>query len=244
MRGTSHLVVTIASAIALLPGCGSDRAPAGQAAESAASAKDLPQYPGADGFVLGIDNPYLAFEPGKVFRYEAETDEGLEEIRVEVTTQTRAIQGVETTVVHDQVSLDGALVEDTLDWYAQDEDGNVWYFGEDSKTLQGGEVVSTEGSWEAGVDGALPGIVMLAAPRIGLKYAQELAPGVAEDMAKVLSLSDTVEVPLGTFEGCLQTMEWTPLERGPRESKYYAPGIGLVLESSPGGGRVELVAIE
>lgn len=245
MRASHPLLATLVSAIALLPGCGSDRSPPGAtAAERAASSRDLPEFPGADGFVLEIDNPYLGFAPGKVFRYEAETDEGLEEIVVEVTPQTKTILGVETTVVRDQVYLEGELVEDTFDWFAQDEDGNVWYFGEDSRTLEGGEVISTEGSWEAGVEGASPGIVMLAAPRIGLQYAQELAPGVAEDMARVLSLSRTVEVPLGTFDGCLQTQEWTPLERGPRESKYYAPGTGLVLETSPGGGRVELVAIE
>lgn len=247
MRGTSHLsLAALLAASTLLPeGCGPDRSPPDPAAAaSAASPRAIPEFPGADAFVPEIDNPYLGFEREKVFRYESETEEGLEQIVVEVTPGSKTILGVATTVVHDEVFLDGELVEDTFDWFAQDEDGNVWYFGEDSRTLEGGEVISTEGSWEAGVEGASPGIVMLAAPRIGLQYAQELAPGVAEDMARVLSLSRTVEVPLGTFDGCLQTQEWTPLERGPRESKYYAPGTGLVLETSPGGGRVELVAIE
>ncbi len=244
MRGTSHLALAALLAAGLLPGCGPERAPPDAAASSASSPRTTPQFPGADAFVKEIDNPYLGYARGKVFRYEAETEEGLEQIVVEVTRASKTIVGVETTVVHDQEFLDGELVEDTFDWFAQDEDGNVWYFGEDSRTLEDGEVISTEGSWEAGVEGASPGIVMLAQPRIGLQYAQELAPGVAEDMAKVLSLSRTVEVPLGTFDGCLETQEWTTLERGPRESKYYAPGTGLVLETSPGGGRVELVAIE
>jgi hypothetical protein len=124
--------------------------------------------------------------------------------------------------------------------------GNVWYFGEDSKQIENGVVVGTEGSWEAGVDGAKPGIIMLAEPKVGTKYQQEFAPGVAEDMAKVLSLSETVEVPYGRFEGCLKTAEWTPLEPGAREFKYYAPGTGQVLEvqSRGGGVRVELIAIE
>ncbi|MBI4563400.1 MAG: hypothetical protein HY716_01730 [Planctomycetes bacterium] len=132
-----------------------------------------------------------------------------------------------------------------FDWFAQDKDGNVWYFGEDSKEIEDGVVVSTEGSWEAGVGGAQPGILMLADPKVGISYQQEFAEGVAEDMARVKSLSESVTVPVGTFEGCIETMEWTPLEPGARESKFYAPGVGLVLEVSlrGGGARIELVEI-
>lgn len=208
------------------------------------SVSRVPVFPGPSAFVAEVTNPYFAFARGKVFRYESETEEGNELIVVEITNENKVIQGVAATVVHDRVFLDGELIEDTFDWYAQDKAGNVWYFGEDSKTLEEGIVVSTEGSWEAGVNGNA-GIVMLANPRIGLKYQQEDASGIAEDMAKVLSLSKTVSVPFGTFSNCLQTAEWTPLEPGEREFKFYKPGVGLVLELKPKGGRLrtELVSV-
>jgi hypothetical protein len=208
---------------------------------------DLPEFPSdPDDFVAEIDNPYLAFERGKVFRYEGETDEGVETIVVEVTRRNKTILGVETTVVHDQVFLEGDLIEDTFDWFAQDEDGNVWYFGEDSREIEDGEVVSTEGSWEAGVDGARPGIFMLADPEVGARYQQEFAEGVAEDRARVVRLSEEVEVEFGTFDDCLKILEWNPLQPGSREYKFYAPGVGLVLEHSAQGNaaRVELVDVD
>jgi len=202
----------------------------------------VPSFPGADAFVEGIDNPYLAFEPGKVFRYESETDEGLETIVVEVTNLQKTVMDVDVTVVHDQEFLDGVLVEDTFDWFAQDEDGNVWYFGEDSKSFGENGEVSTEGSWEAGVNGS-PGIIMLAEPTRGTKYAQEDAPDIAEDMAQVKKVDVSVDVEYGFFDGCLQIAEWNPLESGSREYKYYKAGVGLVLETE-GRQRVELVNIE
>lgn len=214
----------------------------------AVQAKDegVPVYPGAPDFVAGIDNPYLAFAPGKVFTYEGETEDGNETIIIEVTQETKTILDVMTTVVHERAYLDGVLVEDTFDWFAQDRDGNVWYFGEDSRTLdENGNVISTEGSWEAGRDGASPGIIMLAVPKDQAKYQQEYADGVAEDMARVVALSKSVTVPHGTFGDCLQILEWTPLEPGAREYKYYAPGVGLVLETSAQGGkeRIALVSV-
>ncbi len=220
------------------------------ATQLAASAQKFgPAFDPSD-FVAGIDHPFLGFTPGKTFSYAGETEEGLETIEVVVTSDTKEILGVTTTVVHDRAYLAGELVEDTFDWYAQDKDGNVWYFGEDSKTYEGGlggVVVSTEGSWEAGVNGALPGILMPAVDnlKIGETYQQEFAADVAEDMAKVLSLKKSVSVPYGEFEDCLQTMEWTPLTRGAREFKYYAYGVGLVLEVEPRGGRgrVELIDV-
>lgn len=250
MHRTLRITVPALLAGVLAFGCSSDR-PNPLAARGAVgpagdllAAKELPAFPSdPEDFASGLSNPYLAFTPGKVFTYESATPEGLERIVVEVTRKTKTILGVATTVVHDQVYLDGDLIEDTFDWYAQDARGNVWYFGEDSKEIENGVVVSTEGSWEAGVDGALPGIVMLSEPKVGLQYRQELAPGVAEDMAKIMSVSETASVPYGSFASLLETMEWSPLNRGPREHKYYAPGVGLVLEAQPGGGRVELVAI-
>ena len=201
---------------------------------------DLPVLPSdPSGFITGLTNPYLAFTAGRTFTYQSETETNV----VEVLGKTKTILGVATTVVHDRVFSDGELTEDTYDWYAEDQNGNVWYFGEDSRTIEGGQVVSTEGSWIAGVDGATPGIAMLAHPKVGVSYQQEFAEGVAEDQAKVLSLKETVAVSYGEFSGCLQTQEWTHLEPGRREVKYYAPGVGLVLETAPGGERVELVSL-
>lgn len=204
-----------------------------------------PEFPAdPSGFVAGITNPYLNFGVGRKFYYKSE--DGLESTFVEVLGSTKAILGVATTIVHDQVFLEGDLIEDTYDWYAQDSAGNVWYFGEDSKEMEGGIVVSTEGSWEAGVNDATPGIIMLAEPRIGMRYQQEHAEGIAEDAAQVLSLKKAVEVAYGPFEGVLQTMEYSPLAPGDRAFKYYAPGVGLLLEITPKGGRerVELVNLQ
>jgi hypothetical protein len=196
-------------------------------------------------FVSGITNPYLPLTPGMTFHYRSETPDGVELNDVSVTYDTKQILGVSVTVLHDVVFLDGELTEDTQDWLAQDVDGNVWYFGEDSKTLENGVVVSTEGSWEAGVGDNQPGIIMLAEPKTGLTYQQEIAPDVAEDVARVLKLDSKVSVPYGEFDGCLQTMESTPLEHGNREHKFYCPGVGLVLEVQPKEGRIrnELIAI-
>jgi hypothetical protein len=196
-------------------------------------------------FVSTISNPYLPLTPGTTFHYRSRTPDGVETSDVSVTHDTKQILGVTVTVVHDQVFLDGDLTEDTFDWFAQDKDGNVWYFGEDSKEIEDGEVVSTEGSWEAGVGDNEPGVVMLAHPKTGLVYRQELAPDLAEDAARVLSLKSKVDVPYGQFSSCLQTLEYTPLERGFREHKFYCPGIGLLLEVQPKGGRIrnELISI-
>lgn len=199
----------------------------------------------ASAFVAGIDNPYLPLARGTAFHYRSETPDGVETEDVIVTRGSKQILGVGVTVVHDQVLLDGELSEDTFDWFAQDTEGNVWYFGEDSKEIEDGQVVSTEGSWEAGVGDNEPGIIMLAHPKVGLAYHQELAPDVAEDMARVLSLKASPEVPYGLFDNCVGTMEYSLIEHGVREHKSYCPGVGLVLEDQPKGGHIrnELVSI-
>lgn len=206
-------------------------------------ARSIPSLPPARDFVRDITNPWLGFRPGKVFRYRARTDEGIEKIVVEVTNRKKTIMGVSTTVVRDRVYLNGELIEDTRDWFAQDKAGNVWYFGEDSKEYEDGKVVSTEGSWQAGVDGAQPGILMLARPWTGAEYQQEVAPGVAEDRARVLGVSEKVRLRHRVSERALKTLEWTPLEPDLREYKYYVRGVGLVLVTQTDGtGRVELVS--
>ena len=196
-------------------------------------------------FVNIIDNAYFPLRPGTMYIYEGMTNDGLEYIEVYVTPQTRQVMGVTTTVVRDTVTVDGELFEETYDWFAQDAAGNVWYFGEDSKEYEDGEVVSIQGSWEAGVGGALPGIIMLAHPQVGDLYRQEYYAGVAEDMAEVLSLSDSITVPFGAFNHALKTREWNPLESDVGEYKYYVLGVGLVAEANISGGeQVRLIDIK
>ncbi|HET9939591.1 MAG TPA: hypothetical protein VFR25_00670 [Candidatus Eisenbacteria bacterium] len=197
----------------------------------------------AANFVGAVQNPFLPLVPGTILTYRQETPEGVEINTVEVTNRTKVILGVTTYVVHDQVFLEGALSEDTFDWMAPDKDGNVWYFGEDTKEL--GPPVSTQGSWVAGQNGAMPGILMLAHPKVGNSYVQEDAPGVVADQGKVMDLNATVTVPYGTFTNCIKTQESTPIEPGDRAFKVYAEGIGTVVEiPNKSAGRVELIAVQ
>jgi hypothetical protein len=197
-------------------------------------------------FVRHVDNKFFPLEPGTTFFY-AGTKEGIPSTsEFRVTHDTKEILGVTTTVIHDLAFQEGVLVEDTLDWFAQDKEGNVWYFGEAAKELDpNGTVISTEGSWEAGVDGAMAGIVMLAHPHVGNRYHQEVAPGVAQDMAKVVSLDKEKCIPLGCFDDLLLTEEWSPLKPGVVELKYYAEDVGLILALMVKGGheRMELVQV-
>ena len=203
-----------------------------------------PELDPAD-FVPTIDNPFAPFAPGARWVYEKETDEGLERIEVEVLDETKEILGITATVVRDREFLDGELIEDTRDWLAQDADGNVWYLGELSYELEDGVIVSLEGSWEAGVGGAKPGLWMKSDPQVGDVYRQEFLLGEAEDFAEVLSLNDTQTVPVGTFTGCLRTRDASPLEPDNEENKVYAPGVGLIVEIDPESGeRAELVEYE
>jgi hypothetical protein len=182
-------------------------------------------------FVGVIDNPYFPLTPGTTYFYEGETEGEPTQDIVYVTFDTKLILGVTCVVVLDRAYTNGILGEETLDWYAQDECGNVWYFGEDSKLFdEFGNVISTEGSWEAGVAGAYPGIIMKACPRPGRPYRQEFAPDVAEDMARVLPINPkkTITVPYGEFNHLVLTKEWSPLDPGVVEHKYYAPGIGFI----------------
>ena len=212
---------------------------------SAAGAKPSLQIDPGD-FVSEVTNPYFPLEPGTTYTYRGETEGVPTRDVMTVTSDTKVILGVTTTVVHDQAYEDGVLVEDTFDWYAQDKAGNVWYFGEDTKELdENGNVISTEGSWEAGVDGAEPGIIMEANPKKGDKYRQEFAPDVAEDMAQVIGFEDNFCVRYGCFEDVLVTKEWTPLQKGVVENKYYAQGIGFLSAVMVKGGdeETELVRI-
>ncbi|SHI00793.1 hypothetical protein SAMN04488109_6724 [Chryseolinea serpens] len=176
-----------------------------------------------------VGNEFFPLIPEKTYVYEGKSDEGGDtRILVAYTSKTKMIQGVTCVEVHDQAYENGSLVEDTYDWYAQDKQGNVWYFGEATQTFENGQVTGTKGSWEAGVNGAMPGIIMLAKPLVSMWYRQEYFKGEAEDVAQVLSSAASVSVPYGSFENCLQTAEWSLLETGIVGQKYYAPGVGVV----------------
>ena len=208
---------------------------------------DKPYAPRIDpaAFVAQVTNPYFPLTPGTTLVYEGQTAEGLEHVEVQVTSETKEILGVTCIVVRDTVQVAGEVVEDTLDFFAQDKAGNVWYFGEESKSFEEGELVSLEGSWKAGRDDARPGIIMKAHPKEGGLYRQEFAIGVAEDLAKGLALNETATVPFGTFTHSLKTEDFTPIEPGVIEHKFYAPGIGLVLSVDlDTGDRSELIDVK
>jgi len=190
-----------------------------------------------------IDNPYFPLVPGTTFFYEGQKGGVPGSNVTQVTHDTKLIAGVVCVVVLDQAFENGTtLVEQTFDWYAQDRFGNVWYFGEDATEFPSG---SKEGSWEAGVNGALPGVQMEAHPRVGDQYSQEIAIGVAQDMAQVLSVNKTLTTSLGSFDDLLLTKEWSPLDKGVAEHKYYAPGVGFIYGVTAKGGSEDttLVAI-
>jgi hypothetical protein len=155
-----------------------------------------------------------------------------------VTSDTKKVMGVECVVVDDRGWENGKLIEQTYDWYAQDKEGNVWYFGEDTKEYENGKVVSTKGSWEGGVDGAKPGIMMQSNPKMGQSYRQEYYVGKAEDMAKVVSLNVSATVPYGSFDHVLVAKEWTPLQPGFSGKKYYVRGVSPL--GNPGLGLLDV----
>ena len=196
-------------------------------------------------FTHAIDNPYLPFLPGMKWTYQATNENGDQETTtVEVLPDTRTVMGVAATVVHDLVQVGGKTSEDTHDWYAQDDDGNVWYMGEDTTAYDPDGSTSKEGSWEAGVHGALPGIVMAATPTVtGTGYRQEYLRGSAEDMAIVVASGGDQQVGPDNYSNVLTTQEWSPLEPDITEQKSYAPGVGVITEDIVRGGseHVELV---
>ncbi|MEW5702906.1 MAG: hypothetical protein AB1792_11855 [Candidatus Zixiibacteriota bacterium] len=194
----------------------------------------------AGAFVAAVTNPLFPLQPGTVFVYA----EGEDTVEVTVLAEKKTILGVSCTIVHDVLRSGTEVIEDTYDWFAQDTAGAVWYFGEDTKEMSGGHVVSTKGSWEAGVDGAQPGILIPSHPSVGQQYRQEYYACVAEDMGEVLDLNASADVPFGTFTNCLRTRDFTPLEPDVNENKYYFPGIGpLLTVDLTNGTREELVRV-
>jgi hypothetical protein len=206
----------------------------GSGAGTAPATATAPDSANFDGHV--VDNSWFPLIPGMTWEYRGVKDgEPSHEIMV-ATSKTKTIQGVPCTVVNDKLYLSGKLEERTLDYYAQDKDGNVWYFGEDTAELKpNGEVKSTEGTWLAGRDGAVAGIFMPADPQVGQSFRQEYYKGQAEDHFRILSLNEQVKTPGATSDQAMLTMEWTPLEPNVIDHKYYVQGIGTVLEQTAKG---------
>jgi hypothetical protein len=196
-------------------------------------------------FGANVTNAWFPLIPGSVYRYRGVKDGQPSREVMTVTHRTRTIDGARTVAVSDLLYLRGRLEERTTDYYTQDRDGNVWYFGEDTAELdRNGDVKDTSGSWLAGKDGAKPGIFMYATPRAGQSARQEFLKGEAEDHFQVLRLGEHVTVPFKHVGNALLTKEWTPLEPGVLDHKFYARGIGTVLEQTVEGGdeRNELVS--
>ncbi len=259
---SSRIPIAAGLAIVLtLAACGSDddseQAQGGETTTAGAGAADstgeLPQGsepveldPGD--FTTRIDHPYWPMTPGSRWVYRETDSEGtLQRVEVTVTGRTKTIaNGIEARVVRDVVTEGGEPVEVTDDWYAQDSAGNIWYLGEDTAEYENGKVVTREGSFEAGVDGAQPGVIMPAEPEVGLTYRQEYYAGEAEDEGAIVSLDEQAEVPFGHFEPVLMTKDTNPLEPKVLEFKFYARGVGPVLAVSVSGGsdREELISFE
>jgi hypothetical protein len=258
LLATLALLAGSAVACAAPPGAGANASPtAAPAASTAAPVTGaaaprtiaptyVPVIRPAD-FTTTIANPYFPLVPGTRYVYDGTTPEGKQHTVVEVTRETRTVMGVQTRIVHDVVSVNGKPEEETFDWYAQDREGNVWYFGEATKKLAGG-TVDTKGSFEAGVNGALPGIIMPARPVVGDHYRQEYYRGQAEDTAKVLNLHATEKVPFGgRYSDLVVTEDVNPLDPAAAvENKYFAKGVGFlaVVHVTGPPERVELTAVE
>jgi hypothetical protein len=197
-------------------------------------------------FSAHVDNPWFPLRPGTVYRYRGVKDGRPSREVMTVTHRVAVVGGAPCVAVDDRLWVDGYLEERTTDWYTQDDRGNVWYFGERTAELdRAGRIKSTDGSWRAGHDGAQPGIFMFAHPRVGRSARQEYYKGQADDHFAVLALQTSVMVPWLRSSSALLTKEWTPLEPGILDHKYYVRGVGTVLEQTVKGGneRNELVSV-
>jgi hypothetical protein len=210
-----------------------------------ASAKPAPYRPRIDPahFQATVNHPYFPLVPGTVARFVdvVGTDTSLDEVTV--TGDTKVVMGITCVVVRDRLTHRGKVREDSFDWYAQDKQGNVWYFGEDTREFLPGGRLTTEGSWQAGVNRAQPGIIMPAKPAPGSPpYREEYGPGHAEDMGQIIAIHESVSVPYGRFQGCVRTKEWSRLEPG-IDRKWYTKGVGLVREETAEHEHVVLVSV-
>ena len=202
--------------------------------------------PARPGFSAYVDNAWFPLKPGSVYRYRGEKDGKPSRETLTVTRRTAVVDGAPCVVVDDRLWVQGYLEERTTDWYSQDAAGNVWYFGETTAELnRQGHVTSTSGTWRSGRDGARAGIFMFAKPQVGRGAQQEFYKGEAEDHFRIVSLRAAVHVPWGRSSAALLTKEWTPLEPGVLDHKFYVRGVGTVLEQTVKGGneRNELISV-
>jgi hypothetical protein len=266
-RKRSHALPLLLAATLICAGCASHAAsnPTGPAAtdppsppamDSPPASPSAPKLPmGADpvnldpaNFSADITNPYWPMKPGTRWIYRGiEEGEPAQDIVVVSTTTTKKLaNGITARVVRDTGRAEGQVIEDTQDYYAQDSDGNVWYMGEQTAEFEKGKVVSRAGSWEAGKDGAMPGVLIPAQPQVGQQYRQEYKKGEAEDNGQVLAMNNLVEVKAGQYKGALVTMDTSRIEPDVSEFKFYAPNVGplLSLDISGGAAREELVKID
>jgi hypothetical protein len=245
-------VIAATGLVALVAaGCSSDTTSSGGASPAAAAKPVID--PGDHGryaphldpanFVPDVTNPWFPLPAGATWTYEGQEAGSTEHIDVRVLPERTTVMGIPAVVVRDTVTVDGRVAEDTFDWYAQDRTGNVWYLGEDTKELDHGKVTSTAGSWEGGVNGALPGIIMQADPKVGDAYRQVYLKGEAEDLAEVTATNSADRVPAGAFRDLVTVTEWNPLHPKVIEAKKYARGVGPIVElvTRGGSGRVELL---
>jgi hypothetical protein len=231
------LILVLAITAALAASCGTTR-------KSAATT--APGVPKGTTFTARVDNPWFPLKPGTTYVYRGVKDGKPARDVVKVSNETKTIQGAQCAVVRDRLYLNGRLGERTTDWYTQDQDGNVWYFGEDTAELDAnGNITSTEGTWQTGRDGAEPGIFMPAHPEVGDSYRQEFYKGHAEDHFEILSLRASVKTPYVSSRRAILTKETTPLEPGTVDHKFYVRGLGTVLEATVKGSveRSMLVAV-
>jgi hypothetical protein len=232
-------VTSLAAALALAAcGGGGDGSTSSSSVSSTGGGESGLPPPGAEpsnlnpaDFTTEITNPYWPMKPGDKWVYR-ETDAGGKVVQdvVTVTDDTKTIaNGIEARVVRDVVSDHGEPVEVTDDWYAQDKEGNVWYLGEDTAEYENGKVATREGSFEAGVDGAQPGVIMPGNPSVGQEYRQEFYRGHAEDSAKIVALGEAVTVPFAKFADTVKTEDTSPLDDPPAvENKFYVRNVGPV----------------
>jgi hypothetical protein len=252
-RNTIAAGIVLALIAAVAGGCGSS-GESSSASTKSASASPAPTEgnysPSIDPANFGgpVDNRYFPLKPGTSLRYTGVAENGKTpqtDVAL-VTREKKKILGVTCSVVRDTVTSLGRPVERTYDWYAQDKQGNVWYFGEDARNYKSGRFVKAGDSWEDGVDGAKPGIIMEAHPKPGDAYRQEYYPGHAEDQARVLGSGGAVKVPYRSFVKTLATIERSGLEPGRREKKYYALGVGEIKSREMNGSReaFQLVSVK
>jgi hypothetical protein len=236
MRVTATALVS-AMVMVAATACGSGSAKSSASTETTPAASSPAPIHGAyapkidaSNFVAAVDNPYFPLKPGTGFHFKGVRGKTPQLDDAVVISRTVTILGVKCTVVRDTVSEHGRPIERTFDFYAQDKQGNVWYMGEDAFELKNGKFAKASDSWRGGVDGAKPGVIMLAHPRAGVSYRQEYyPPGEALDQAHVLGYSASVKVPYGTFKHVLVTSDFSPLEPQ-TEHKFYAAGIGEISE--------------